>query len=409
MNINKEVVSKFLETRLAPLGFLVVFTLYLVMDDNNEMQTGFYLLILLPGLLLLPKHYFLIFRNTFYIPVILFLIFSLASLFWRKSHNPTDFLDLTKITVYIITFSMMVGIILKQQFFLTLCKFLSIIAAGSALYSLYHFYIIQNFDFGARLQGWGNLTNPLRAATVYGYFSLTTLLGFLHRQYKSRVELIFYSFTLFILCFALLLTFSRTPIGAFFITSLLIIFLSAGKYRKTILAFFVAGAASLVLIFPSILSSLLERGLSGRLEIWSQAYLAIKEAPMLGYGINSQPALYFSNTVFNSAHNRLLSTIYYTGITGGLLLIAMLVTAFWPVKFKMSLAAEYAKYLLLFGCLCSLTEGKYIITRPDMVWLIFWLPLSVLLMEKYYHRQTLENCTKNGLPSYKREKYSTHI
>lgn len=171
----------------------------------------------------------------------------------------------------------------------------------------------------------------------------------------------------------------------------------------------VAGAASLVLIFPSILSSLLERGLSGRLEIWSQAYLAIKEAPMLGYGINSQPALYFSNTVFNSAHNRLLSTIYYTGITGGLLLIAMLVTAFWPVKFKMSLAAEYAKYLLLFGCLCSLTEGKYIITRPDMVWLIFWLPLSVLLMEKYYHRQTLENCTKNGLPSYKREKYSTHI
>lgn len=391
--IEKAKTINFLENYVLSAGLLLAFCLYLVANDKNEMQTSFYLLILLPSLFLFTKYYHLILKNLYFFPVLLFLFYSFASLFWSVGYDLDDAIDMLKTIIYLLIFSMAIGITFKQQPFLKILNILSLIAAGSSLYSLYHFYFMQQFEFGSRMPGWGNLYHALRAGTVYGYFALIVALGFIYTQYNSKIKVAFFLLLLAILCLGLLHTVSRTPLAAFFITAILAIFFEVDRYQKLFLVSLTSSTIITIFIFPDAIAYLMERGAHGRFEIWSQALGEIKKAPIFGHGIISEPTIYFNNILFESAHNRLLSTIYYTGVIGGLLLTIILVTAFWPMRTKASLSAQYAKYMLLYACLCSLTEGKYLISRPDMVWLIFWLPLSVLLMEKYYQHQTKQNST----------------
>lgn len=373
-----------LEKYVLPFGFLIVFVLYLISDDKNEMQTVFYLLILLPGLILLPKHHPLITRNPYFIPLILFLAFSTLSVFWNRQADIDDFITISKNSVYIVIFFLVSGILLKREILILIFKILCLLAAYIIIESIYKKNYLEVLGTYNRLSGFGNLKNPILAATTYGAFAIFIIIGFSKGFFKTKYESLIYVLALIILSSGIILSGSRMAIGSFFVISTLIIFNHFPRYRWWFFSLFIAFLIIMPIIFPDIIKHLTLRGSSYRPGIWSQTLDQIKLSPWIGHGIYSEFEITFGKIVFSSPHNRMLATIYYTGLIGGALLLSFILAALWPESEKLSGLEVYGKYLLLFAILCSLTQGRHLITRPDILWLIIWFPSAILIMGKYY-------------------------
>ena len=131
-----------------------------------------------------------------------------------------------------------------------------------------------------------------------------------------------------------------------------------------------------------LLSDPVDPGFSERLRIWQLVLYQWLDAPVFGNGYQSEFLLTPSGDkdVANWAHNALLATLRDGGVAGLILHLLVLATA---TRAAWQLARKHGDpiYLILivFGFICMTTDTDLLITRPRELWIIFWLPLAMIL------------------------------
>jgi hypothetical protein len=136
-----------------------------------------------------------------------------------------------------------------------------------------------------------------------------------------------------------------------------------------------AVAAVAVLALSGLGQTLLERGLSFRLDIWADAVsrLLTDCNVLLGCGRDD----YRFASEFFHPHSAYVSMFYHGGVVAALLLLAMLALLFvqaWRVQSRWLLVA-----LVGWGGVLTATNG--IITSPRPLWVFFWVPTLMALID----------------------------
>lgn len=365
---------------ILPTALFTIFAMHLISPSKNSQQTTFYLTLLLPGLFLLAKYFKDQPRNKILIPVTLFLIYSAITAFWSDPYTLNGAWQAAKNSLYIFIFIYCLTFLDHQKQTIPILKLLILTASAASLYSLYEAFVINEFSFGKRMLGAGNLNHPLRASTVFGFFAVCNCFILVSEKRTNNYTDFIFSATLICLLSGLICGISRTPLAATIICVLTLCFIGRNKASFILLAVASASLIATIATYPEIISKFTARGMSLRPVIWSDALEHIKQAPIFGNGILS--VISISGHNIDSAHSRYLSTLYYSGAIGLMLFLLALLIAFFRDISKQLDHLNLFKIMLLFGLICSVTEGKFLVSRPDMVWLIIWLPLGLVLSEQ---------------------------
>lgn len=240
--------------------------------------------------------------------------------------------------------------------------------------------------FPQRLVGPGLLDHPILGASVLVMLWGLSLFGLKFKKIKNIVIALV---SLISVTFFVFLTQSRGPIIATFVLWLGILYLASGLKVKCLISLIVglslAGAVSYFELYEFIYR-LIDRGDSYRLDIWASLLANISEFFWLGIGaatkLSSTPLGNMANDAVGilvaHPHNLLLSVWVYSGIIPLCFLVALLCFIFVrALKLKGNERIVTLTVLLTVLALSS-TDTHKLITSPQEIWMIFWLPIGIL-------------------------------
>ncbi len=139
-------------------------------------------------------------------------------------------------------------------------------------------------------------------------------------------------------------------------------------------------AGALAFVFPDLLEQALLRGLGLRPEIWTQIWTEAKAAPIAGHGLVSMVSVDGGEQYFETAHNAYLQVFWQGGVIGLCLFLAVLMVAFRYAWQRGRQQGDYTVFCILMFTACIMMTGvDTLIARPRDQWLLFWLPLALLL------------------------------
>lgn len=371
-----------INNKIFPLGVFISLVAYLVVPDSGKALTIFYAFALIPALVLFPFTFTYLLKDRHFWPLILFLSYLPFTVFWSSNPNTEDLISAIKLSFYILIFANALkqnSLWLKEYY-----SYLGFIAAACALTAILYFYGYSSSPIDERLIAWGDMQNPLWAGTIFAffaaYFSLALLTGHINKSNQSLF--IFSHISLWILIVAAVLTQSKGPVIALVLSILYISLII--KSKKGIVSILIASFISIVFISVNyeILSNVLNRGASFRIDIWLASIDEIMQNPLIGHGINQSIVIITADSnLFVSPHNRLLAVLYHGGLIAGLLFVLALTAVFLkqPLNKPHSSFLTVLQGLIIFFILCSMSEGRFLVTRPNFIWLELWLPLFAYL------------------------------
>lgn len=378
-------VQEYIADSYFPYVFLLTLVSFLIMPEKKHPMLVFNYLALLPGLIALQQ---LIKRQSvyYYGPLVAFFVFACLSILWSQESDSSDLLQVAKRSISIFIFTLSVSAAVYSGKIEVFLKLLLVVTAVMAAYGFVDFYFDRNNPFTVRLRSWGSLDNPLYASSVYGAFILIGMYFYLNKNKVAACEQLVIAFCVLTLFVANLFTQSKGPI----LSLLLALIIMLVIYRAWKYMLFIGLGLLCVAVFvfsqDELLGSLMKRGGSHRMIFWQDVINKIRLTPWFGYGMGTEYSIdvinfnikgYTAN--FVTPHNRWLAAIYHTGILGFVLLI---ISVFRPViKYGVTdkSLGILAVILIVYSSLCGLTQGVNWITNPDHIWVMFWMPLAILI------------------------------
>ncbi|WP_249909653.1 O-antigen ligase family protein [Pseudomonas fulva] len=374
----------FIATRWLVGGYLVLLTGLFWVSDGSQYTKLYYALIAAPalvGVLLMPQQIKPLLRE----PVVLcFLALSawlLISMGWSRTDD--GFGSLAKRPLYVLMLFVGCALIALRNEDLLL-KTLRIGAAIGALAALLNvFWFIYTAAPGARMIGAGALRNPLLTSHVLGFLCTYWIAAWLSRN--ERRDWLPILMTLPLLA-ALLATGSRTPLMGLALTSVWMLLMS-GRRAVYLVASLLLGALAAYLIAPEVI---LQRGMSYRPELWSDAWRQAGLHPWLGAGYESKFEFDIPGVghLLHDPHNVELAVLLELGMIG---------LGAWAAMYGFALARclrlralpqfQIASALLIYGVCAGLTEGGNYLSRPNESWFLIWIPLALLGALSIRYRQ----------------------
>jgi len=352
--------------------------------------------------------------------VCLFLAWALLSTFWSDIQGADDAWRASKIAVFV-TLSLLIVVAYFHKYpngwvlFINIYV-LSALVTGVALFittfDLFWMTYVQGIPEEGerlwRLDGFGRARNSNLAGVLYSLAVFAALLAPAHKVFahfdRLSVRVILASFLFFIL----FLTLSRGALLAFIITGGLFLFLQAcrvPKYRKVAFFMPVVGCVAVALVAafaPSVVTYIIERGATGRLEIWRQAIAHIQNAPVIGHGIGTRFEydflFYGVPTQVNHTHNIYLGTLVHMGLFGLLLLLPVW---FFALLKAFKYGCERDDFMplisIVYGGVFGLFDYAGLYASLGTEWMIFWFPIMVVLA--YDLRRTRDDNNKKAVES----------
>lgn len=249
---------------------------------------------------------------------------------------------------------------------------LIVAGAFNALVSIGFF--LWSSPVGSRLVGWAETRHSILGASVIGVcyvFALARCVaGRAHRTLNGIAAALFFAF--------IAMTQSRGPLIAALAASLVFV---VGRSRRQQAYFFAVLAlmAVVVVLVPGLqrqlLDSFVERGDSHRLEIWAYTLSEVAKRPWFGHGLAANLHL---SPAFTFPHSLYLSTLFYSGILGFLLLMALLVALTLGLLRRRDVPERQMLVALWVNALLSgLTDLGQVTKGPDPIWYIIWLPIAL--------------------------------
>jgi len=241
-----------------------------------------------------------------------------------------------------------------------------------------------NHPITIRMAGFFASGQEIKAAWLLGPVVLFLLHCYLQKnfEYNNLSGICALPLIMFII-----MTQSRGPILALFVTFLLLLF--QNKNYKMLFSF--VFALALFLIYFCLIAEE-ARGSSYRILIWTHFIELIIQKPFIGYGILAETE--FTQTaiagqsLFKHSHNAYLACLFHGGIIGGLLFAKIIYDSVLIfIKNYTDPFIQIIFAILLFALVCFLTDGTLPIKSPRPVWLNFWLPIALMYL---YRNEKLE-------------------
>lgn len=371
---------------LALFFFIIAFFL---LPERTHHRNLYYIFIFIPVLGALfysspPK--LLIGRRLLWSLVLLFLFFTALSAAWMDAPGWEDLFDVTRYLLLVISFFFLVRYAVEgwsrdqiNSFFWVLV----VAVAAVAILTMVVHYASNPFP-GSRVPA---LTRHGKvqtlAANMFGFFAVIGLVYLLDGDLRTRMSrraMLVLLGAVFSLVLFLLLAQTRGALLAFVFAAG--VFLVC-KRRWVLLACAIAGAI-LVLMGVEYYASMrgfLDRGLGARPEIWADAIRQISDRPFFGHGRMEEFVLEGGSNQFGHPHNVIIFILLQTGLVG---------LAVWSVLTGYALRRMYVigrnagQWWLFSGLVFSLvamlfTSRDFLIS-PGVTWLLYWLPVAVLLV-----------------------------
>jgi O-antigen ligase len=352
---------------------------YFIFRDYSDPYRFFARVVFVLGVFVLFGSLRQFWRHPLFQVLAFYMVYMLLSGFWS---TPFDWYQLGQkltIAIYLLSFIAITHFLigwdgLWYQRMLQICVLL---AAVAALVSLLAF-CRENPGPGTRLSGIGSLTNPNEFANVYGIFALLAM-GFALQIRKFVCKVPFLLAIVVFICFAWFGQ-SRTAFASMLLALLILINLMLKQRRVLYSAILAVLAGGLAFVFPDLLEQALLRGLGLRPEIWTQIWTEAKAAPIAGHGLVSMVSVDGGEQYFETAHNAYLQVFWQGGVIGLCLFLAVLMVAFRYAWQRGRQQGDYTVFCILMFTACIMMTGvDTLIARPRDQWLLFWLPLALLL------------------------------
>jgi O-antigen ligase len=329
-----------------------------------------------------------LFFNRIFLLSTIFLVYMFSTLFWADNCDLSDISRYGRRVLYVLIFlGVTIHLIQTYPNFLhrllvTLCWTTAIFAIGYIV-----FYYTQHPFPNTRLSGFGQLKNPIMASSVYGIVAIVCTYLF-QQQRTVKMKLLYLGMLLVFLLYMLLAQ-SRGPLLACGVTILAWSLIGGFFYKEGdhgyrnnffLLLIISAAIAAMFILFPDFFKALIFRGTSYRPEIWGQSLLQTKDAPFFGHGLTVDTLLIMSDgTKMLHHHSVYMTTLFYGGIVGLLLLSALAGSAIWQGLTRIEKLQKFLlTCMLLYGIICMVTDGNTLIRHPKPIWLFFWFPIALV-------------------------------
>jgi hypothetical protein len=259
-------------------------------------------------------------------------------------------------------------------------------ATISCIYSIYLYLSLPDYHplDEERLYALGRLRNPVISALSYGVVaSICFNLILSEKSYIRWLWLACFS----ALLLAILMTETRGVwVGLLASIPCIVLLQKSLSWRAKGLIFFsliaTLAAALLTTWLGGYWDEVLLRSTSFRPEIWTKAVQVTMDAsPLLGHGAPAVSELMIDGTAHKHAHSIYFATFFYGGIIGLLLLLALLASSFRELsKMEISGPVILAASTLLYSVIVLLFDGDRLLEKVDFLWVVFWLPVSLVLV-----------------------------
>jgi O-antigen ligase len=186
---------------------------------------------------------------------------------------------------------------------------------------------------------------------------------------------------------AIILTETRSVWFGLMVSLPLALFLQENMDLKRKVKVFFIGSGLLLFIgwitwYMGYWDEMIHRGVSYRPQIWLTTIQNTLGTNLLfGNGIVTNSELMIDGYDFQHPHSIYISTFFYGGLAGLVLLLLLIATSFWEVlKVRLSPLAILAASSLSYAVTVFLFDGDRLLTKVDFVWIAFWLPISLCLI-----------------------------
>jgi hypothetical protein len=127
----------------------------------------------------------------------------------------------------------------------------------------------------------------------------------------------------------------------------------------------------------------ISKGFSQRDWIWSESIdRAAKQNILLGLGYSgSEDIGRKMGKKIEHPHSVFVSQFHYGGIIGVLFLAALIFEAIRCARLRLSIESTIASACLCFACVAFAFDGGRLVEKINMVWLVFWLPIMLLIQQ----------------------------
>jgi O-antigen ligase len=273
---------------------------------------------------------------------------------------------------------------------------ISVVALSGASALTFYFWTGQ---YPGRISGPSFLSHPiLGPASLISWWAIGTVL---YRADERRriYDYLIMAVSCCIVFLVVVLSQSRGPLVGLlvFVLAYCFSFLLVSVHAKKkwwILAglatgFLLLGISSL--LFDNLLATMTARGWSHRPQIWLALFNNLPDSIWIGAGMGSEFAsseagrLLYENIGFaiKHPHNLLFGTLYYAGVVGTVLFLALLA---WVFIRLLRLPGQSGRRLRPFALslyalivLLNMTDGHRLVAPPSSDWMFFWLPFIFLL------------------------------
>ncbi len=319
----------------------------------------------------------------------LYCAFYLLSLFWADGEMLSSRFQDFRRTLYLYIFWVVILYVLNgsQQKLELMFKVLIGAAVISFVLNAGIFYGLNDSGLEDRFAGLGRLWNPLFSGAIFGAMSLLTLMLLLGK-YKifSTTQRLSLMLAYAVFFSATLLSHSRTPIAAMLLMSFLALLFSQFSVKAKI-GGVIGGLLGLLAMFMALMPFFekdITRGQSRRLELFSGFWERVKEHLLLGHGGGTKVEIIAKGEFvdgWHDYHNIYLGSLVELGLVGLILHIGLIVTGlFIAWSYRTQIYVAIAASIFVFACLIGLTFGEGLITRLNIQWFLFWMPLVVISM-----------------------------
>jgi O-antigen ligase len=352
---------------------------YFIFRDYSDPYRFFARVVFVLGVFALFGSFREFWRHTLFRVLAVYMLYLLLSGFWS---DPLDWYRLGQkltISIYLLSFFAITHFLIHwngkwYQHMLQICVFVAAVAAATSLLEFY-----RNNPFpDTRLAGIGSLTNTNEFANVFGIFALLAM-GFALQARKLVCKLPFLLAIAMFICFVWFGQ-SRTAFFSLIATLLVLVGLVL-KERGVLYAAILAGlTGTLAFGFPDVMEEALLRGPGLRPDIWAQIWDDAKAAPLAGHGLISPISIEAGGEFFGTAHNAYLQVFWQGGVIGLGLFLVVLAIAFRYAWLRGRQLGDYTVFCMLVFTSCIMMTGvDTLIARPRDQWMLFWLPLAMLL------------------------------
>ncbi len=370
---------------LWPMLFLFLAALYLA-PDTRSMRNTYYLLVLLPALVLLRREDFhLLWKNPVLRAASLLLGYLWLSCLWSENDNLGKVAKTGAQLVYLLVFLLVATRCLssdvrRQQLMVVVV----VSAVFGALLSLWNFWELWERRGAAywlwtpRLTFWGSADHPIIGASLYAMAAIFAYSGSFDSKGWQRIGWLLGGLLVLLV---IVRTYSRGPLLA--LLTIFFIGVVINRGRKTVLVSGLLIAIVVAWVGYQDIGGMLERGAGVRPQIWLTVWYDALNAPLFGHGLLSDESIDLARAdrgpvVIDHPHSIFMATLFYGGLSGLILLLNLFRTSLKEGFRLFSGGQSELLPVLLLAFALGVTDNNKLLLSPAPLWLFFWLPIAMV-------------------------------